>query len=216
MLTWRIYRIDTSPRRTRYRRLLGQLRCVVTKLNAAGSTLSYSTYLGGNVFDQGLGIAVDSGGNAYVTGGTASTNFPTANPLQASNSGSSDAFVTKFNAAGNAHTYSTYLGGNLVDQGVGITADSGGNAYVTGQTDSTNFPTLTRYRRLSAALTLSCEDRTGADLYVNSTADTNDDACDAVNASAEAILASMPPLIRRRSLSTSYYRSGFRQRCLYD
>jgi len=114
----------------------------VAKLNAAGSALVYSTYLGGSGTDYGQGIAVDAAGNAYVTGYTASTNFPTANPLQASNAGGvSDAFVAKLNAAGSALVYSTYLGGSSEDWGNGIAVDSAGNAYVTGRTLSTNFPT---------------------------------------------------------------------------
>src|SRR5262249_15732914 len=116
----------------------------VTRLNSAGSSLVYSTYLGGNVNDEGMGIVVDSAGNAYVTGFTTSTDFPTVNPLQ-SNLGNSwwsdsDAFVSKLNSAGSILGYSTYLGGNLSDVGYGITIDSAGNAYVTGVTFSTNFP----------------------------------------------------------------------------
>jgi hypothetical protein len=113
----------------------------VTKLNATGSAVVYSTYLGGNGSDIGLGIAVDSSGNAYVTGLTDSTNFPTANPLQASNGGGLDAFVATLNAAGSALVYSTYLGGSGTDGGRGVAVDSLGNAYVTGSTRSTNFPT---------------------------------------------------------------------------
>ena len=113
----------------------------VTKINAAGSALVYSTYLGGSGDDFGQGVAVDGAGNAYVTGSTSSTNFPTANPLQASFGGGDDAFVTKINAAGSAFVYSTYLGGNGDDQGRGIAVDGAGNAYVTGWTRSTNFPT---------------------------------------------------------------------------
>ncbi len=114
----------------------------VTKLNAAGSALVYSTYLGGSGDDYGSAIAVDSSGNTYVTGFTGSLNFPTVNPIQAVYGGGySDAFVTKLNAAGNALVYSTYLGGNDTDQGNGIAVDSSGNAYVTGGTLSTNFPT---------------------------------------------------------------------------
>jgi hypothetical protein len=67
----------------------------VAKLNAAGSALVYSTYLGGSSVEYGYGIAVDSSGNAYVTGQTSSTDFPTVNPLQASNHGDFDAFVAK-------------------------------------------------------------------------------------------------------------------------
>ena len=80
----------------------------------------YSTYLGGGGNDVGFGIAVDSLGNAYVTGVTTSTDFPTVNALFASNSGGSDVFVAKLNAAGSALLYSTYLGGRNADVGYGI------------------------------------------------------------------------------------------------
>jgi len=113
----------------------------VTKINAAGSARVYSTYLGGSSTDQGKGIAVDGSGNVYVTGYTLSTNFPTSNPLQPSSGGSSDAFVTKINSAGNTLLYSTYLGGSGNDQGKSIAVDGSGNPYVTGETTSTNFPT---------------------------------------------------------------------------
>jgi len=103
--------------------------------------LSYSTYLGGGSDDRGYGITVDSSGSAYVTGYTYSADFPTANPLQASTGMSSDAFITKLNTSGSAFVYSTYLGGNNSDDGMGIAADSSGNSYVTGRTLSTDFPT---------------------------------------------------------------------------
>jgi len=114
----------------------------VTKINPAGSALVYSTYLGGSGQEIGYGIAVDSVGNAYVTGYTTSSDFPTMNPLQPANGGSGDAFVAKINPAGSALVYSTYLGGSQVEQGHGIAADSAGNAYVTGYTSSTDFPTM--------------------------------------------------------------------------
>jgi hypothetical protein len=113
----------------------------VAKLDAAGSSPVYTTYLGGAGSDQVLGIATDSSGNAYVTGQTSSNDFPLANPLQATIGGSSDVFVAKLDAAGSALTYSTYLGGSATEQGTGIAVDSAGNAYVTGWTLSTNFPT---------------------------------------------------------------------------
>jgi hypothetical protein len=120
----------------------GEVSVFVAKLNPTGSALVYSTYLGGSADDAGYGIAVDSAGNAYVTGATVSTTFPTKNPLQATNGGGgSDAFVSKFNATGSALVYSTYLGGTDVDGGSGIAVDSAGNAYVTGATRSTDFPT---------------------------------------------------------------------------
>jgi Big-like domain-containing protein/beta-propeller repeat-containing protein len=104
--------------------------------------LIYLTYLGGSGNDQGAGIAVDSAGNAYVTGSTRSIDFPTKNPLQAVNHAASvTAFVTKINATGSALVYSTYLGGSNLDVGSRIAVDGAGNAYVTGYTESTDFPT---------------------------------------------------------------------------
>jgi hypothetical protein len=114
----------------------------VTKLNAAGTSLLYSTYLGGSGSDNGAGIAVDVAGQAYVTGRTLSANFPMANPVQATRNGPQDAFVTKLNAAGTSLLYSTYLGGNSGDTGAGIAVDSVGQAYVTGGTQSVTFPTV--------------------------------------------------------------------------
>ncbi len=113
----------------------------VTKLNASGTALIYSTYLGGSSPEIGHGIVVDGAGNAYVAGVTMSTNFPTANPLQAALDGTHDAFVTKLNASGTALIYSTYLGGSLTETPFGgIAVDGAGNVYVTGNTNSTNFP----------------------------------------------------------------------------
>jgi hypothetical protein len=120
----------------------GRLDAFVTKINPTGSALVYSTYLGGSGEDAGNGIAVDSAGNAYVTGLTRSINFPTMNPLQPTYRGRDDAFVTKLNPSGSALVYSTYLGGTKQDSGGAIAVDSLGNAYVTGFTDSTNFPTM--------------------------------------------------------------------------
>jgi hypothetical protein len=112
----------------------------VAKLSPSGSALVYSTYLGGSSYDIGYGIAVDSAGNAYVTGLTQSTDFPTMNPLQPTYGGSDDVFVAKLNPTGSALAYSTYLGGSGGDIGYGIAVDGAGNAYVTGWTSS-NFPT---------------------------------------------------------------------------
>ena len=113
----------------------------VTKLNAAGSALTYSTFIGATGTDSGTAIAVDSAGTAYVTGSTSSTDFPTQGPLQAAHGGTTDAFVAKLNAAGSALGYSTFLGGTCSDAGNGIKVDSAGIASVVGTTGSTNFPT---------------------------------------------------------------------------
>jgi len=113
----------------------------VAKLNAAGSGLSYATYLGGSRYDSGHGIAVDGSGSAYVTGETWSTDFPLATPFQGTNGGGSDAFVAKLNVAGSGLSYAaTYLGGSDHDYGNGIAVDGSGSAYVTGYTLSTDFP----------------------------------------------------------------------------
>jgi hypothetical protein len=122
----------------------GSYDAFVTKLNAKGSALVYSTYLGGNAgVDRGWAIALDAAGNTYVTGDTASTDFPITNPIQATyGGGSTDTFVAKLNASGSGLLYSTFLGGNLSDEGRGIAVNgTSGEAYVTGDTSSGNFPT---------------------------------------------------------------------------
>jgi Beta-propeller repeat/RTX calcium-binding nonapeptide repeat (4 copies) len=118
----------------------------VSKLVPAGTSLAYSTYLGGNGDDQGLGIAVDSSHAAYVTGLTASTTTP-PNPFPVVNAfetdpgdAQADGFVTKVNPAGSAFSYSTYLGGDATDLANAIALDGSGAAYVTGLTSSTDFP----------------------------------------------------------------------------
>jgi len=140
--------------------LRGFMDPFVTKLNAAGSALVYSTYLGGSTGedftigflpDEGRGIAVDSSGNAYVTGNTTTTDFPTANAMQAAFGGFIDAFVAKLNPAGDGLVYSTYLGGSDRDQAFAIAVDTGGNAYVAGVTRSSNFPTANPLQAALAA-----------------------------------------------------------------
>ncbi|MFB3895066.1 MAG: SBBP repeat-containing protein [bacterium] len=114
----------------------------VTKLDATGTALLYSTYLGGKRHDGGIGIAIDSSENVYITGRTRSTDFPTTpGAFDTLYNGLYDAFISKLNAAGTALIYSSYVGGGNNDFGNGITIDSIGNAYVTGRTNSTDFPT---------------------------------------------------------------------------
>ena len=116
----------------------------VSKLTSDGSGLVFSTYLGGEDDENLTGkqdIATDPAGNIYVTGRTRSTDFPVQNAIQGSfGGGTDDAYVTKFTPQG-AVVYSTYLGGSEDDQGVGIDADAEGNTYVTGDTESMDFPT---------------------------------------------------------------------------
>jgi hypothetical protein len=120
----------------------------VTELNPSGSNLVYSTYLGGESMDGCNGIALDSSNNAYVTGFTYSTNFPTTpnalqNHLACINSVyyNANAFVTEISAGGTNLVYSSYLGGTNFDEGMGIAVDSSNYVYVTGFSASTNFPT---------------------------------------------------------------------------
>jgi hypothetical protein len=124
----------------------------VTKLAPGGKSLVYSTYLGGRSIDEGEGIAADAAGYAYVSGYTASTNFPiTVGALQTSLNGSGDAvtlydaFVTRISPNGRSFVYSTYLGGDANDYGYRIAVDTSANAYVTGATQSTNFPHSTSF-----------------------------------------------------------------------
>ncbi|MBX7220578.1 MAG: SBBP repeat-containing protein [Blastocatellia bacterium] len=116
----------------------------VTKINADGTGLVFSTYLGGSAEENTVpgSITLDTAGNIYLAGTTNSTNFPTVNPIQAANAGQSDLYVAKFNAAGSALLYATYLGGQFNDLGQSISVDASGNAYVTGSSASPNFPVV--------------------------------------------------------------------------
>jgi hypothetical protein len=116
----------------------------VAKLNPAGAALVYSTYLGGSAEDDGHAIAVDSAGSAYVTGSTASTDFPViSGAFQTSIGPSQAAFVVKVNAAGTSFSYATLMGGTGGDSGNAIAVDSSGYAYIAGTTFSADFPTTT-------------------------------------------------------------------------
>ncbi len=135
---WRIGANDTT--------LGGASDAFVAKLNVTGGSLDYATYLGGSGNDSGLSIAVDSGGNAYVTGQVDSASFfpVTAGVVQETyGGGPGDAFVAMVNPAGTSLVYATFLGGSGLDEGSGIAVDGAGNAYVTGSTveDVTNFTT---------------------------------------------------------------------------
>ncbi len=126
--------------------IAGGFDVFVSKLSATGSRLIYSTYLGGSSWDNGISIAVDTTGCAYVTGDTLSDDFPTLNPYQGANAGSYDAFITKLSATGSSLIYSTYLGGSEIDTGFGIAVDIAGNVYFAGRTNSSDFPTENPYQ----------------------------------------------------------------------
>jgi hypothetical protein len=127
----------------------------VTKINAVGSDLIYSTFLGGTNCDTGWlggGIAVDSFGNAYVSGFTDSIDFPIKNAYQNDLAGLLDIFITKITVDGSDIIFSTYLGGTQSDRAHAITVDSFGNVYITGLSDSSNFPTINPYQDLLAGI----------------------------------------------------------------
>jgi hypothetical protein len=133
----RTFNVDTCPRCG-----IDQYDAFALKLNAAGSALVYSTFLGGFDIDDGLGIAVDGSGSAYVTGETYSSNFPTTTgAFDRTKNANPDAFVAKLNAAGSALVYSTYFGGSAVEFGSRIAVGAGGTAYVMGTSSSADLPT---------------------------------------------------------------------------
>ena len=134
----------------------GSFDAFVAKISSAGSKI-YASYLGGSGDDRGTGVAVNSSGSAYVTGFTSSTNFPTVTPLQIANGGGFDVFVAKLNPAGSAFSYSTYLGGSANESNATavtstnpIALNASSDAYITGFTSSTNFPTASPLQSANA------------------------------------------------------------------
>jgi hypothetical protein len=119
---------------------LGSVEVFVAKLNPAGNSLEYCTYMGGSDDDRGYGIALDSSGSAYVAGTTTSPDFPTRNAEQSNLLGSRNAFVFGLNALGDMLEFSTFLGGSGADTAYGIAVDVSGNSYIVGDTTSLNFP----------------------------------------------------------------------------
>ncbi|MFL5732383.1 MAG: SBBP repeat-containing protein [Chloroflexia bacterium] len=127
--------------------LRGGIDVFVSKLSPDGSTLIYSTYLGGGSLDMGFGIAVGAQGQAYVAGRTNSSNFPVRDPFQPSLHGDEDAFVAELDPSGSSLVYSTYLGGSVasgncgMERASGVAVDAQGSAYVVGITCNSDFPT---------------------------------------------------------------------------
>ena len=114
----------------------------ITKINPTGTALIYSTYFGGNAHESGQHITIDANNQVYVAGLTSSTDFPTVNPVQANYAGSSEIFVSKLSSNGSILMYSTYLGGSSRDLVGGIAVNQAGQAYIIGDTDSIDFPTV--------------------------------------------------------------------------
>jgi hypothetical protein len=133
----------------------GSTDAFVAKLDPTGTQLLYATYLGGSSEDEAYGVAVDGGGNIYVTGSTLSADFPGVPPqsdggpcaaVKCQKGGASNAFVVKLDPLGNSFVYSTYLGGSVYDAALGIAVDALGDAYVAGFTQSPDFPTVTPFQ----------------------------------------------------------------------
>lgn len=114
----------------------------ITKLNSSGSALLYSTFIGGSGYEIAYGLTIDGSDNSYMTGTTASTDYPvTVGAYDVTINGLHDGFVTKLNSTGTALGYSTFFGGSAYDEAYAIAKDASGNVYVTGETESTNYPT---------------------------------------------------------------------------
>ena len=128
---------DRFPMNSAFDNVFGADEQVVFKLNAAGTALAYSSFIGGGNLDYAFGIAVDASNNAYVTGNTMSTDFPVVGALRATNSGGTDITISKINAAGNALLYSSYYGGTGNDYGWTIGVNAANEAYIAGSTNST-------------------------------------------------------------------------------
>ena len=120
--------------------LEGTQDAFVTKLNAAGNALLYSTYLGGSGVDAGNGIAINGGGEVFITGSTVSSNFPLLNAYDNSYNNTGDTFAAKLDATGNSLIYSTFIGGSDIDVGWNVTINAANEAYIIGTTKSANFP----------------------------------------------------------------------------
>jgi Beta-propeller repeat/Bacterial TSP3 repeat len=124
----------------------------VTKLDARGSTVLYSTYIGGSGVDEARGMTIDMLGNVYVVGSTTSANFPTVSPRQAALAGESDGFLLRVSTTGGGLGFSTYFGGNDVDEVNAVAVDAARTMYIAGSTRSANFPQLSAIQAYGGAL----------------------------------------------------------------
>ena len=125
-----------------FKNLMGGVDAFISELSTNGSSLLFSTYFGGSSSDYGIGIAVDNNENLYLTGSTGSSDFPTLNAYNNTFGGTEDAFITKLNVNTKNILWSTYIGGSRVDWSNNIKIDKKGNSYITGYTNSTNFPVI--------------------------------------------------------------------------
>lgn len=125
----------------------GSMDAYVAKLSPAGDKLVYSTFLGGTDKELVYDIILDSTGAVIITGGTYSSDFPTKDPIQNSNAGGADVFVSKISPSGTSLVFSTYIGGKLDDMGHSITFNTAGDIYLTGFSDSSGFPTVSPFQK---------------------------------------------------------------------
>ncbi|MGA2101336.1 MAG: SBBP repeat-containing protein, partial [Candidatus Sulfotelmatobacter sp.] len=128
-----------------------QTHVFVAKLDATGSNLIYADFLGGNNEDNGFALALDAANNVYVTGSTASNNFPMVNPYQGTYPGGFDGFLSKISPDGSSLLYSTYFGGTGTDIPSGLAVDPAGEMVVAGYTSSTDFPVANAYQAVASA-----------------------------------------------------------------
>ena len=125
----------------------------VAKFDHSGANLIYATYIGGNLYDHSVGLQVHSDGSTYVAGVTFSSDFPVKNAIQAKLKGISDAFAGRLDPSGSQLVFSTYLGGSGSDQASDIALDRAGNAYLSGNTNSPDFPvTANAYQRCARSI----------------------------------------------------------------
>ena len=124
----------------------GSTHVFVAKLDATGSNLIYTDYLGGNSQDYGYALALDSANNVYITGSTASSDFPMVKPFQGTYPGTFNTFLSKISSDGSSLSYSTYFGGNGSDIPAGVAVDGAGNMLIAGYTSSTNLPVANAYQ----------------------------------------------------------------------
>ncbi len=124
----------------------GSTHVFVAKLDATGSNLIYADYLGGNSQDYGYALALDTANNVYITGSTASSDFPMVKPFQGTYPGTFNTFLSKISSDGSSLSYSTYFGGNGSDIPAGVAVDGAGNMLIAGYTSSTNLPVANAYQ----------------------------------------------------------------------
>ena len=144
----------------------GQKDAFLSGLSSSGSSMLFSTYLGGNSSDEGNDIRISSNGDIVVTGSTLSSNFPTFAPFQAEKAGIWDCFITAFSGDGSGPVYSTYLGGSFSDFASALALNGSGEIHLTGETESVDFPTLNPYQGPAGAVDifLSSLSSTGSSL----------------------------------------------------